>query len=154
MPTSGPPRQVLFLCTGNFYRSRFAELLFNSLAREAALPWVAQSRAIALSPAGLNRGPISPHAVLGLVERGIRVSPDIRLPLSLQQDDLDRADLVIALYEAEHADMLRERFPGAKGLIQFWQVPDIDQVAPAETLATIEREVHALLRRLGRGETA
>ena len=41
------PRRLLFLCTGNYYRSRFAELLFNALAREAGLSWIASSRGIA-----------------------------------------------------------------------------------------------------------
>ena len=35
---------VLFLCTGNYYRSRFAEALFNSVARKMNLPWKASSR--------------------------------------------------------------------------------------------------------------
>ncbi|MGM4967020.1 hypothetical protein AB7714_26215 [Tardiphaga sp. 1201_B9_N1_1] len=30
-------RTVLFLCTGNYYRSRYAEELFNHLARRAGL---------------------------------------------------------------------------------------------------------------------
>jgi hypothetical protein len=32
-------KQVLFLCSGNYYRSRFAEHLFNWLAPKASLPW-------------------------------------------------------------------------------------------------------------------
>ena len=36
---------VLFLCTGNYYRSRFAEELFNHRAARDGLSWVAQSRA-------------------------------------------------------------------------------------------------------------
>ena len=35
---------VLFLCTGNYYRSRFAESLFNSVAGKMGLPWRASSR--------------------------------------------------------------------------------------------------------------
>ena len=38
---------VLFLCTGNYYRSRFAEMLFNHLAVESQLNWKADSRGIA-----------------------------------------------------------------------------------------------------------
>ena len=37
-------KTVLFLCTGNYYRSRFAEVLFNSLAGKMGLPWKASSR--------------------------------------------------------------------------------------------------------------
>jgi protein-tyrosine-phosphatase len=39
---------ILFLCTGNYYRSRFAEVLFNSVADKMGLPWRAASRGLAL----------------------------------------------------------------------------------------------------------
>ena len=32
-------KTILFLCTGNYYRSRFAEVLFNSVAGKMGLPW-------------------------------------------------------------------------------------------------------------------
>jgi protein-tyrosine-phosphatase len=41
-------KTVLFLCTGNYYRSRFAEVLFNSVAGKLGLSWVASSRGLAL----------------------------------------------------------------------------------------------------------
>jgi protein-tyrosine phosphatase len=41
-------KTVLFLCTGNYYRSRFAEVLFNSVAGTMGLPWRASSRGLAL----------------------------------------------------------------------------------------------------------
>jgi protein-tyrosine-phosphatase len=31
-------RTVLFLCTGNYYRSRLAEIVFNSVAGKLGLP--------------------------------------------------------------------------------------------------------------------
>jgi translation initiation factor 1 len=37
-------KTVLFLCTGNYYRSRFAEVLFNSVARKMGLPWEVVAR--------------------------------------------------------------------------------------------------------------
>jgi hypothetical protein len=42
-------KTVLFLCTGNYYRSRFAEALFNSVAGKMGLPWRASSRGLAPS---------------------------------------------------------------------------------------------------------
>jgi len=40
---------VLFLCTGNYYRSRYAEELFNHLARAEGLSWRAISRGAAFA---------------------------------------------------------------------------------------------------------
>src|SRR5947199_205561 len=40
-------KTVLFLCTGNYYRSRFAEVLFNSVAGKMGLTWRASSRGLA-----------------------------------------------------------------------------------------------------------
>lgn len=36
-----PTNQVLFLCTGNYYRSRFAEALFNYRTTTELLAWSA-----------------------------------------------------------------------------------------------------------------
>ena len=41
-------KSVLFLCTGNYYRSRFAEIYFNSVAVKMGLSWRAFFRALAL----------------------------------------------------------------------------------------------------------
>jgi protein-tyrosine phosphatase len=42
---------VLFLCTGNYYRSRFAEMYLNDLAGRAGIDWSADSRALNISAA-------------------------------------------------------------------------------------------------------
>ena len=43
MPTK--LKTVVFICTGNFYRSRFSEYFFNALAKEHGLYWQATSEA-------------------------------------------------------------------------------------------------------------
>jgi hypothetical protein len=58
-------------------------------------------------------------------------------------DDLERADRVVALKEAEHLPLLRERFPAWAEKVEFWHVDD----AP-EVLALIEEEVMGLVARL------
>ena len=50
---------LLFVCTGNYYRSRFAEHLFNALAAQAGLPWRAESRGLAIEFGAHNVGPMS-----------------------------------------------------------------------------------------------
>jgi protein-tyrosine phosphatase len=52
-------RTVLFLCTANYYRSRFAEFYFNSIAAAAGLPWQAESRGLSLNvvPSTITRFP-------------------------------------------------------------------------------------------------
>ena len=39
-------KRVLFVCSGNFYRSRLAELLFNEAAEKTDVVWRAESRGL------------------------------------------------------------------------------------------------------------
>jgi len=43
-------KTVLFLCTGNYYRSRYAKILFNSKAEEMGLDWNAVSSKVNREP--------------------------------------------------------------------------------------------------------
>lgn len=140
-------KQVLFLCTGNYYRSRFAEILFNHLAPEGGLNWRADSRGLAIELNKANAGAISHFAVEGLNRLGIDVS-EPRFPQKVKVNDLEAADLVIAMYDAEHRPMVLERIPDWVDRIEFWRVPDIDFVPPSIALSEIEQQVKSLIARL------
>src|ERR1700675_2885289 len=101
---------VLFLCTGNYYRSRFAEIIFNYLARRDRLDWEATSRGLALELAAGNAGPISRHTLAGLNTRGIQLDKPVRYPLPLDGGMLTRADHIVALKQDEHLPLLQQRF--------------------------------------------
>src|SRR6201996_1977105 len=99
------PRQILFLCTGNYYRSRFAEELFNHLAKDAGLDWTATRSGLALE-VGCNIGPISRHAAQALSSRGVTAAGAERMPRQVCEQELTDADLVVALKEVEHRPYL------------------------------------------------
>jgi protein-tyrosine phosphatase len=135
---------VLFLCTGNYYRSRYAEVLFNSVAGKMSLPWRASSRGLALERGVNNAGPMAVAAVKALQARGLRAVAEIgRFPVQVTAEDFEGAHWIVALKEAEHLPLLRERFPAWAEKVEFWHVDD----AP-EVLGLIEREVLDLAARL------
>jgi len=144
------PKVVLFLCTGNYYRSRYAEALFNAAAARRGLPWRAESRGLALERGVTNVGPLSADVLDRLRERGLLGDDRLRYPLPLSSHDLRREELVIALKEAEHRPLMRERFPGWAHRAQFWHVHDIDCGSVEEALAAIDRAVEELVERLAR----
>ncbi len=146
MASSDP--QVLFLCTGNYYRSRFAELLFNHLAPSHGLPWRAFSRGIAIELGVGNIGPIAASTLAALIRRSVALEAEHRHPLPLAETDLSFAGHIVALKRDEHLPMLAEKFPGWVGRVEFWHVHDIDQAHPRDALPQIEREVLGLLERL------
>lgn len=139
-------RQVLFLCTGNYYRSRFAEEMFNHEARLAGLNWRAFSRGLAPEPSPENVGAISIFALRALNDRNI--SPADRFPDLCTIGDLEAADRVVALKEAEHRLFLETRFPGWEDRTSYWHVDDIDVAEPAVTIAAIDRLVRELIKDL------
>jgi len=142
-------KSVLFLCTGNFYRSRFAEELFNHRAADVAAHWRAQSRALAIERGRHNIGTMSPFALHGLRERGVIATGAGRFPQQCTVVDLEIADHVVALNETEHRPLMRERFAGWEQRIQYWGVADVDLVKPHHAFSLIDAQIDALLAELG-----
>jgi protein-tyrosine phosphatase len=140
---------ILFLCTGNYYRSRFAELLFNDLATKAGIPWRAESRGLRTELNIFNVGPISVHTVRRLDGKGISPEAPHRTPLQCSEADLAKADRVIALKEDEHRQMMEDRFPDWPDRIEYWHVHDLDQATAEVALAEIEQLVEQLIKQLG-----
>ena len=69
-------KTVVFICTGNFYRSRFSEYLFNSLAKKCGLQWRAISRRLEGMDGGAHEGPISEFAAYRLTAMGVPFDGD------------------------------------------------------------------------------
>lgn len=138
---------VLFLCSGNYYRSRFAEYLFNWLAESSGLRWRADSRGLAVGYAG-NIGPISRHAVERLHALNVPINGNSRFPEQASEADLAKCDLVIGLKEAEHRQLLVDLFPSWAERVEYWHIDDLDCAESGEALAILENEVRVLVRRL------
>jgi predicted translation initiation factor SUI1 len=137
-------KTVLFLCTGNYYRSRFAEVLFNSVSGKMGLVWKASSRGLALERGVNNVGPMEVSAVRVLEALGVHADDAVtRLPAQVTTDDLERAALIVALNLDEHLPLLQERFPAWSEKVEFWHVDD-----GPEALGLIEREVMGLVARI------
>jgi protein-tyrosine phosphatase len=138
-------RTVLFLCTGNYYRSRFAEELFNHRATTARINWQAKSRALAIERGIDNIGPLSPLVLWGLTARGLSAKGANRPPEQCISLDLESADYVIAVSELEHRPLMNKRFPNWESRVQYWEVGDAELMQPRTALALIDAQVDALV---------
>jgi protein-tyrosine-phosphatase len=144
-------KRILFLCTGNYYRSRYAEELFNHLAAQTGLDWEATSRALAIERGKNNIGPIAQSTVAALLVDEISPAGVARMPLPCTEDDLAAAEIVVAVKEAEHRELLAERFAGWESQVTYWHVHDIDMAHPNEALAELKQHVAELAQQLAAG---
>ena len=145
-------RQVLFLCSGNFYRSRFAEHLFNWLAPQFDLEWQADSRGLLVGSFG-NIGPISLATLRALHRLGVQIGLRHRNPQPVTADDLAGSDLVVAVKEAEHRPVIDLYFPEWVNRVEYWHVDDLDCATPEQALPHLEREVRNLVNRLQQSDS-
>ncbi|MGM4919666.1 hypothetical protein [Tardiphaga sp. 813_E8_N1_3] len=142
-------RTVLFLCTGNYYRSRYAEELFNHLARRAGLDWEATSHALAIERGKDNVGPMARQTIDALIVDGISPLGVSRMPAPCTHEALAASDMVVAVKEAEHRTLLVARFPGWEDRVTYWHVHDIDVAPPDVALGELKAHVERLVRELG-----
>lgn len=148
------PYQILFLCTGNYYRSRYAEELFNHGAKAAQLVWRAFSRGAAEQSSPDNIGPISSFALEALAAKGIVPTSAARSPQPCSISDFGNASLVIALKKAEHKPLIEHRFPQVANSVQYWNVDDIAFLRPSIALSMIDLHVAELIDSLGSSPTS
>ncbi|MFK7789563.1 MAG: low molecular weight phosphatase family protein [Phycisphaeraceae bacterium] len=137
---------VIFVCTGNYYRSRFAEYLFTDLVEKQGLSWRADSTGLGIDWAcKINPGPISRVTVESLASRGIAVT-DPRMPRSMTTQDFETAARVILLDEPEHRPMMQEKFPdwAEHERVTYWKVIDVppnEDFHPMDAIEPLVREL-------------
>jgi protein-tyrosine phosphatase len=136
--------KLLFICTGNYYRSRYAELFFNDLALKRQIKWKAISGGLAADE-GHNVGPIAPHVLERLKLHGSPLNRHARFPLQLEENDLLDADLIIALDRRDHQPKMTKQFPAWADRITYWDVPDLNIMDSDNALSEIERNIYSLL---------
>lgn len=139
-------QQVLFLCTGNYYRSRFAEVYFNWQSERRGLFWVAESRGLAINPG--NHGPISRYTLARLRARGICSTACERWPAAVSATDFKVMDHIVAMKESEHRLLVEASFPEWRSRVEYWHIDDLDCTPATIALPYIEREVERLIERL------
>ncbi len=140
--------RLLFLCTGNYYRSRFAEQYFNHYASERGLSWQADSKGLLrdLDSSG-NLGPISVHTQRYLAELGLPVD-DSRYPARVERDHFGEYQRVIAASRDEHYPMMQLHFADLADTIDYFTVEDLHIYGPERALPSLVVALDSLLAEL------
>jgi protein-tyrosine phosphatase len=140
--------KILFLCTGNFYRSRMAEEMFNHFAITRGLNARAFSRGLAKDfENNGNVGSFSEFALQVLTRYQITPRRADEFPQPVTADELRDSDVVIGLYQRDHAPMMAEQFPELAAKVSYWSVPDLDEMSADEAGEIVFREISGLVEK-------
>ena len=118
-------KKILFVCTANIYRSRFAEEVFNSLA-------INRGASLRAFSAGLKVGEYTTRKIyypaLEQLER-YNITPQRENDLSTHIDelDLDEYDKIICMDEPEHRPMVEQNMNLKGREVVYWNIVDIPE---------------------------
>lgn len=132
--------KVLFVCTGNYYRSRFAEIYYNHCVGKQ----MSFSRGFEVFM-GRNEGSISAYTEKFLHELGIVRYNRNQLPVQITDQDFEIAGRIIFLDGEEHLPMYKKYFPKRQDEITIWSFPDIQFQSPELILPAIKEKIDDLI---------
>ena len=142
-------KKILFLCTGNYYRSRFCEYFFNDLAIKEGTNWQATSRGLNVDPNSGNVGLMSADVIKALESFGIKLeTSSLRKPMQVQSEDLENVDKVVAVDEVAHRPLVKSKLPQWQKKIEYWRVKDLDENPTESPLLQLQEKINVLLREL------
>lgn len=144
-------KRILFLCTGNYYRSRVVEEIFNHLAETRQLSYGAFSRGLGpnIEESG-NVGPIAPYAISCLKYLQIEAKNTATWPKKVTRKDIESSEMVIALNRPEHSPLVRKYFPQYAKRVIYWNIPDVYEQPPIISVKTMYGNVENLLSNLNK----
>ena len=135
----------MFLCSGNITEAVLPKSVHRH-ARRLGLHWHAASRALAIERGAENIGPISEFALKALSDLDAIPAHPFRFPVACTVRDLELADLVIAMKEAEHRSLMKVKFNAWAERVTYWHVHDLDVADAAETTKLIDVSVNEIIQ--------
>lgn len=135
---------ALFLCTMNYYRSRFAEIYFNHLAMGAGSELRASSRGLMTDQYQLPGMSVHAQDILRRLKVELQPAATKRDPRLVTPDELESAGKVIALYRREHEPMVLRRFSKQRDLVEYWHIQDLDEAHALHALGSCREQVEDL----------
>jgi protein-tyrosine phosphatase len=143
---------ILFLCTGNYYRSRFAEEYFNAQVCARGIHHRADSRGLSIEFERLkNPGPMSADALAELGKLGIEVKKSIRMPRKLSGTEVPFFDQIICMDKKEHLPMVKKRASLRDRKVIYWKIKDLGEVPASKALPECREMVDGLIKKIEDG---
>ncbi len=138
-------KELLFICTGNYYRSRFAEAWFNFRIQGRLDGWRAISRGLDIgwAPPGMSADTRDAIKRFSIPEECYT-----HQKTALTEACLKNAELVYALKETEHKPMIMRQFPQWESKVHYWEIHDLDVAGPEVTIPEICLKVDQLISSL------
>jgi protein-tyrosine phosphatase len=143
--------RILFLCSGNYYRSRMAEEFFNNIAGNAQSAWHADSRGLNQF-LGNNQGPMSVDAIKLLTNDGVTVVNGKRYPIPISERDFLESKLIVAMSKAEHEPMIMRDWGQYRDRVQYWDVEDMHLEKPSVAYEKVKGHVRKLFDMLNKND--